>query len=494
MERMSGILLHPTALPGPYGIGTLGKEAYHFVDWLHEAKQKVWQIFPLGPTGYGDSPYQCFSAFAGNPFLIDIPTLQEDGWIVAKDLKDYPEFSEDVVDFGPVIEKKNELLQKAFNRFEKKASDKQKKKFQKFCNKHSLWLDDYALFMAIKQSQGGVSWSEWAIELKMREPEALKKAGKKLAREIRYTQFRQWQFFKQWHTLKKYANSKDISIIGDIPIFVAFDSADAWSKSELFYFNKDKKPVVVAGVPPDYFSATGQLWGNPLYNWEKLKKTGYQWWLDRIQATLELVDFIRIDHFRGFSAFWAVPYGEETAMNGKWVKAPGQDFFKVVLNKLGKLPIIAEDLGIITKDVEALRDDFDLPGMKILQFAFETDEDNVYLPHHYPKNSAVYTGTHDNDTTAGWYQSLSNQTRQNIASYLHKEVESIVWDLIELAWQSKADLAIAPLQDFLELGTDARMNTPGVATGNWQWRFSSSVLRKSLARKIMKLTKDTNRI
>lgn len=490
-ERTSGILLHPTSLPGQFGIGTLGKEAYKFVDFLVESGQKLWQVFPLGPTGYGDSPYQCFSAFAGNPLLIDLEKLCEEKLLSESDLKSSEVFNENAVDFGKVINFKMPILKKAFSTFSSKASALDKIKFENFCENNSIWLPDYALFMALKEHFGGKPWIEWDADIKLREEKALEYYTNHLKEKIEFQNFIQYLFFKQWAEIKAYANRNFIKIVGDIPIFVAFDSADAWANSDMFLFDEERKPVKVAGVPPDYFSATGQLWGNPLYNWEKLDATGYKWWIDRVKANLVVSDIIRIDHFRGFAAYWAVPFGETTAINGEWVAAPGKELFRAIEKALGTLPIIAEDLGLITPDVIDLRDTFNFPGMKILQFAFDSGEENDYLPHTYDKNCVVYTGTHDNDTVLGWYQKAKAEDKKFVQDYLNVTCDdkNVANEFIRAAWASTAVIALAPLQDVLGLGSETRINTPGVAAGNWMWRYKSTQLTSDVAANLRKITK-----
>ncbi|MBN1372002.1 MAG: 4-alpha-glucanotransferase [Anaerolineaceae bacterium] len=484
--RSSGIILHPSSLPGPDGIGDLGPEAYRWVNFLAEAGCSLWQVLPLGPTGYGDSPYQCFSAFAGNPYLVSPAVLLDEGLLSQDDLLDRPAFQPGRVDFGPVIDWKLKLLERAFKRFKKSKSAKRQEAFEDFQKAQSLWLPDFALFMAIKESQGGVSWVDWPDPLRLREPKALEAFREGHADDILRHTFRQFVFFNQWIALKAYANAKGIAIIGDMPIFVSFDSADAWSNPELFHFDKNRKPTVVAGVPPDYFSPTGQLWGNPLYRWEYHTQTGYAWWLDRLRAGLQQVDILRVDHFRGFAGYWEVPFGSETAVKGRWVPAPGMDLFATVQKELGNLPIIAEDLGEITVDVDELRDSFNLPGMKILQFGFDAPE-NDFLPHNYPRNCVAYTGTHDNDTSRGWYATTAEKERDLLRRYLARSGEDVSWDMIRAVWGSVADMVLAPLQDFLSLGGEARMNFPGRPSGNWSWRMDGQALSDGLRLRIAEL-------
>ena len=490
-ERSSGILLHPTSLPGKYGIGSLGKEAYKFVDFLKKANQKLWQIFPLGPTGYGDSPYQCFSTFAGNPYLIDFDLLIEQNLLSEEDLKDI-NFGDnkEYVDYGAIYNQKYPLLRKAFENFKANGNDDLKRKLETFKAENSDWLNDYSLFISLKNHFNGLPWTEWPHDIKVREEAAINKYREELADEVEYNNFIQCLFFDQWNNVKKYANDNGIKIIGDIPIFVAVDSSDAWANPEIFLFDPELKPVKVAGVPPDYFSATGQLWGNPLYDWDKLKELNYKWWVDRVRANLSTCDIIRIDHFRGFEAYWAVPYGDDTAINGQWVKGPGIDLFNKIKEELGELPIIAEDLGLMTQGVIDLRETTGFPGMKILGFAFDSEEENDYLPHTYTKNCVVYTGTHDNDTLIGWFTKAKEKDKQFARDYLNSQTDdNIHWDAIRGAWSSVANMAIAPIQDFLGLGSEARINTPGLASGNWQWRLKDGVLTDELAERIAKLTK-----
>ena len=487
-ERSSGILLHPTSLPGQFGIGDLGEHAYRFVDLLAECRQKLWQIFPLGPTGYGDSPYQSFSAFAGNPLLIGLEALVEEGLLNEADLEHEP-FDDRRVDYWPVIQCKTAILTKAHRNFLASATSSQKGNFEAFCEKQSSWLDDYALFMALKDAHDGSVWNNWEVDLVTRKPGALNSWRKKLAQEISYQKFIQHLFFEQWHKVKDYANKKGLKVIGDIPIFVAFDSMDAWANPHLFFFDEKGQPDCVAGVPPDYFSATGQLWGNPLYRWDVMKERGYTWWIERFKKTFELVDIVRVDHFRGFAKYWRVPAGESTAIKGSWEPGPGEDLFRTIEEALGKLPIISEDLGVITPDVVELRDAFDFPGMKILQFAFDSGEDNDYLPHTYDKNCVVYTGTHDNDTTKGWFEKAGEEDKHGVRTYLQTSGEDICWDFIHAAWSSVADIAMMPLQDLLELDSKARMNTPSTLGNNWAWRFSWDMIPQEALERLKLFTK-----
>ena len=490
-ERSSGILLHPTSLPGKYGIGSLGKEAYKFVDFLKKSNQKLWQIFPLGPTGYGDSPYQCFSSFAGNPYLIDFDLLIEQNLLTEEDLKDV-NFggNEEYIDYGAIYNQKYPLLRKAYENFKANGNKELKEKLETFKTENSSWIDDYSLYISLKNHFNGLPWNEWEDDIRTRKEAAINKYKAELANEIEYHNFIQFLFFTQWNNVKKYANDNGIKIIGDIPIFVAVDSSDAWANPEIFLFDPELKPVKVAGVPPDYFSATGQLWGNPLYDWDKLKELNYKWWVDRVRANLSTCDIIRIDHFRGFDEYWAVPYGDKTAENGTWCPGPRTDLFNAIKNELGELPIIAEDLGTMTQGVIDLREATGFPGMKILGFAFDSKEENDYLPHTYTKNCVVYTGTHDNDTLIGWFTKANEDDKQFARNYLNSRSDNeIHWDAIRGAWSSVANMAIAPIQDFLGLGSEARINTPGLASGNWQWRLKDGVLTDELAERIAKLTK-----
>lgn len=487
-ERSSGILLHITSLPGKYGIGTMGREAYEFVDFLVESGQKIWQILPLGHTGYGDSPYQCFSAFAGNPLLIDPEKLVQMGLLSKEDLPD-EHFDDQWVDFGAVFNYKYPMLKKAYNNFVGQNNRLQLIRFENFCIRNQAWLEDYAFFMALKVQQKGKAWTEWDHQIKVRETEAVNRYREHLSDEINFYRFVQFLFFSQWLELKAYANINGIRVFGDIPLYVAFDSADAWANPELFEFDEQLNPITVAGVPPDYFSETGQLWGNPIYDWDYLEKDGFSWWIERIRSSFLLYDILRIDHFRGLAAYWAVPFGEKTAVKGKWVRARGREMLEAVIQALGDLPIIAEDLGVITPDVVELRDDFGMPGMKILQFAFDSGEENDFIPHTYNKNTVVYTGTHDNDTTLGRFSEASEEDRQMMRDYFRIDENDPAWSFIRLAWSTVSDMALAPLQDVLRQDSNARMNFPGKASGYWRWRFKKDDLTSRHAEDLMKLTR-----
>ncbi len=479
LPRSSGIILHPTSLPGPDGIGDLGPEAYRWVDFLDAAGCSIWQVLPLGPTGYGDSPYQCFSAFAGNPFLISPTLLLEAGLLRPADLAERPAFPIDKVDYGPVIGWKLRVLDRAYERYLKKPPKKLAAAFDLFQQSQRDWLVDFTTFMAIKDSLGGVAWGEWPEPLRLRDMEAIKEFSRAHIQDINRHAFRQFLFHEQWFNLKQYANRKGIRVMGDMPLYIAYDSSDCWSHLELFSVNQQGRLTAVAGVPPDYFSPTGQLWGNPLYKWPVHEQSGYAWWIDRTRSALRLFDYVRIDHFRGFAAYWEVKAGAETAEHGRWVKGPGSKFFKALEKAINPLPIIAEDLGVITEDVIALRDQFDLPGMKILQFAFDNPS-NVFLPSHYPHNCVAYTGTHDNDTSRGWYQSAPPAEQDFCRRYLARPGDNIAWDFIRAVWSSVANFALAPMQDLLDLDTGARMNYPSRPSGNWSWRLQPGVLTLEL--------------
>ena len=486
-ERAAGILLHPTSLAGPYGIGDIGPAAFRWLNFLADSGCSKWQILPLGPTGYGDSPYQCFSAFAGNPYLISPESLLNEGLLYPEDVFDIPDFPNERVDFGALIPWKLALLDSAHQRFEERASDELRTDLAAFRQSEAAWLEDFALFMAIKEEHGGAPWVTWSPELRDRQPQALDEAQQRLELSIQRQVFRQYVFFRQWGLLRAQANQMGIQIIGDIPIFVAHDSADVWAHPELFYLNPDGRPSSVAGVPPDYFSPTGQLWGNPLYRWGVHKQSGYAWWVERFRAVLEQVDIVRLDHFRGFAGYWKVSGKAKTAVKGRWVRGPGRDFLLAVRNALGSLPIIAEDLGVITPDVVKLRDGFWLPGMKILQFAFEGGPLDPFLPHHYPQNCVVYTGTHDNDTARGWYERVNEEARTFYHRYLDRDGSQVAWDMIRACWASVAVYALAPMQDFLDLDNSGRMNYPGNPSGNWTWRMAEGAINDELARRIKEL-------
>ncbi|MDO5346227.1 MAG: 4-alpha-glucanotransferase [Lachnospiraceae bacterium] len=494
-RRLAGILVHPTSFPSPYGIGDLGKGAYDFIDFLEASGQHLWQVLPLGPTGFGDSPYQGFSAFAGQPLLISPDKLLEMNLLTREDLQNIPEWDPRKADYGTVIPYKTRLLKKAFQTFHHTPDKTLLEEFEHFCEEESGWLDDYSLFMAGKDAHEGRCWLEWEDDLKTPTPSVCAKWRKELAEEIKYYQFIQFIFQKQWSELRDYAHEHEIEIIGDTPIFVSLDSCDVWANKKLFQLDTKGYPTSVAGVPPDYFSATGQLWGNPLYDWDYHKETGYRWWIDRIRRQLTMVDHLRIDHFRGFEAYWSVPAGEETAINGEWIKGPCEDLFLAIQKELGKdLPIIAEDLGVITPEVEQLRDMFQFPGMKVLQFGFGDMKDETYIPHFYTTpNCICYTGTHDNDTTMGWYAQQPEIVRDRIRRYGNTDGNMVSLDFIRFCFGSIAQYAIFPLQDLLLLGSEARMNTPGVAAANWTFRYTADALTEERKNWLLKTTQLYNR-
>jgi 4-alpha-glucanotransferase len=492
MHRTSGIVLHPTSLPGPYGIGDLGPGAYRFVDFLAASGQGLWQMLPLGPTGYGDSPYQCLSAFAGNPLLISPDLLADDGWLAAGDL-DSPAFPVDRVAFGPVRRWKGDLLGRAYDRFRTRAGAAERDAFAAFCRAQAHWLDAYVLYAGIKVAHDRRPWTEWPPGLALRDPAALAAWGEAHAEGLERERFRQFLFARQWRRLRAYAHERGVRLVGDIPIFVAHDSSEVWSHPDWFYLDGRGVPTVVAGVPPDYFSATGQRWGNPLYRWDRLAREGYSFWVERLRHTLDLVDLVRIDHFRGFDAYWEIPGDEKTAVRGRWVPGPGRDLFQALRQALGAdLPLIAEDLGVVTEDVEALRDDLELPGMAILQFAFESTADGFgrsqYLPHNHQRRLVVYTGTHDNNTVPGWWAAAEESVRDHVRRYLDTDGTEVHWDLIRAALASVADTALFPLQDALGLGADACMNRPGTMEGNWTWRLREGGLTAELAARLRELS------
>ena len=500
MKRASGILLPVFSLPSEHGIGCFSKEAYQFVDMLKKAGQSYWQILPLGPTGYGDSPYQSFSTYAGNPYFIDLETLVSEGLLTEAESREYDsEEQEESIDYEKIYKTRFKVLKKAYERFRDRMAGwhHEREAYERFISENAFWLDDYSLYMAVKDKNDGVSWNEWDAPLKNREEEALSEARKELAEEISFYKFQQYEFDRQWKKLHSYANEQGVKIIGDIPIYVAFDSADTWAAPQMFQFDENNEPEGVAGCPPDAFSATGQLWGNPLYDWEYHKKTGYEWWIRRIEHCLKLYDVVRIDHFRGFDEYYSIPYGETTAINGQWMPGPGMDLFRAIEEKLGRPEIIAEDLGFLTPSVLKLLKDSGFPGMKVLQFAFDARESSNYLPHTYPTNCVVYTGTHDNDTTRGWYRAVGKYARDFAKEYMCKprlDEDSLAEDFICMAMGSVADLCVVPMQDYLGLGSEARINIPSTLGGNWVWRMKKGQFDEETAAEIYRVTKLYGRI
>jgi len=498
-NRSSGILLHISSLPSKYGIGDMGYEAYEFIDFLKEAKQRFWQILPLNPIGYGYSPYQTFSAFAGNHLFISIDKLIDSGLITKSDVGQVPKFDEERVEFDRVINFKMKIFQKAFELFEMfgKGID-----YLEFIEKNEYWIKDYALFMALKKYFNGAAWNEWEKRIAMKREQAIEYYAGLLKKDIEFHYFLQYTFFRQWSELKRYVNKKGIKIIGDMPIYVSYDSSDVWANPFMFKLKSDGKPIVVAGVPPDYFSKTGQLWGNPIYNWNAIKRDNFKWWTLRFKLLLNLVDVVRIDHFIGFKTFWEVPAGEKTAINGKWVKAPGEDLFYVLQEKLGNLPVIAEDLGSVTPEIIEFRKKLSFPGMKVLQFAFESCKLEEFLPYYHEKDLAVYTATHDNDTTWGWFKNIICKNNPSVMKVLKKYFgitekslrEEICWKFIEIAYQSMAETAIVPMQDLLCLDSNARMNTPGTATGNWTWKMKELNINADIINSLQALSISYNRL
>jgi 4-alpha-glucanotransferase len=486
-KRSSGVILHPTCLSGPFGIGDLGPSSIQWLDFMDAAGLSLWQILPLNPTGFGNSPYQSFSAFAGNPNLISPILLVEDGLIALEEIENHPHFSSKKVDFNRVTRWKKKILKLAFRNFRKSAPVSIKNKFESFCLDQLFWLKEYSTFMALKESFKLAAWNHWPEAYKFRDDKSLNKFKEKNSRNIAFHDFVQFCFYEQWQRVHAYAQSKKIKIIGDIPIYMSYDSADVWAHPELFELDEKYEPRLIAGVPPDYFSPTGQLWGNPLYCWPMHQKSGFTWWLQRFEKLIQKVDIIRLDHFRGFCGYWEVKAGLPTAEKGRWVRGPGKTLFEALKKKMGDLPIIAEDLGVISTDVNEIRSHFNFPGMRILQFAFNSDANNSFLPHTYPVRCAAYTGTHDNATSKGWYQNLAPEEARFCRHYLNSDGKHIIWDMIRSIWSSVAEIAIVPLQDFLELGNNARMNYPSTLENNWIWRMQPTSLNEKMAIKIKEL-------
>ncbi len=495
MERSSGILLHISSLPNCEGIGSFGTESYDFIDFLLAAKQKNWQILPLSPTGYGFCPYQSYSAFAGNPLFIDLEKLRSEKFLPHIKKDDSDEIETGKVNFEKVYSYKMPLLRKAFQRFSQKSNLAEQYKYERFCLENRYWLPNFALFMSLKDYYHGKPWWEWEKGIKLRKEIDIEICRREMQKDISFHQFVQYVFFKQWEEVKFYANRNGIRIIGDMPIYVSRDSADVWANPDIFLLDEQKNPTHISGVPPDYFSKTGQLWGNPLYDWEELEKTNFQWWLKRFEINFKLFDKVRLDHFRGFAGFWAVPFGEKTAVNGEWLEAKGDKLFATALKQFDSLPFFAEDLGVITEDVVALREKFNFAGMKILQFAFNSEKnDNDFLPHNFSKNCIVYTGTHDNDTTKSWFETISKKTKKHVLEYLDISGKNIVWDLIRCAFASTANLAIIPMQDVLKLGSEARMNTPAATNvENWAWQMRKNDISQKIIKQLSHFSQLYNR-
>ena len=489
-KRAAGVLLHPTSLPGQYGIGDLGDELTLFLDWAASAGMHLWQVLPLNPPGFGNSPYNCVSSIAGSPLLISPQRLLHDQLLMPEDVADVPIFAADHAEFDRVVEWKATVLRRAWKRFE---GDGLRAEFDSFCTDESEWLDDYALYMALKQRAGGAPWWQWDEPLLRRETAAMKKALRELKDEIRFHKFVQFVFFRQWAAVRDAAHSRGIKIMGDIPIYVAHDSADVWANRDLFQVDERGNPVVVAGVPPDYFSSTGQRWGNPIYRWDVLRETGYRWWITRIRTNLHLADVIRLDHFRGFAAYWEVPANEPTAIHGRWMPGPGIELFDALHNALGALPLVAEDLGFITPEVNELREKTGMAGMKILQFGFSSP-DSPHLPHRFTAHTVVYTGTHDNDTALGWFKNAPEAEKLLARMYLGDDCVDVAWALIRAAYTSVAETAIVPLQDILGLGSEARMNRPGAGVDNWSWRFPAGALTRPIADRLRRLAEISGRL
>jgi 4-alpha-glucanotransferase len=495
LPRTSGVLLHPTSLPGPHGSGDCGPAAYHFVDWLVSAGQSLWQILPLTGIGAGNSPYASSSAFAGNPLLVDLLELQRQGWLSDAEIQPTPGLLEQRVDYAEVQPFRMQRLELAALRFlALPMQDERRLQFARFCLRHAAWLNDYALFMALSESHAFDEWCNWPPPLARREPDALAQATSQHAERIAFWKFSQWCFFSQWLKLRAYANERGVRIVGDVPIFIGHHSAEVWSHQSLFELGKDGRPTVVAGVPPDFFSATGQRWGNPLYRWEVHARDGFAWWVERMRRIFELVDIVRIDHFRGFAGYWEIPASEPTAIHGQWRSGPGAELFKAINAALGPMPIIAEDLGVITPDVDALRRRFQFPGMRILQFAFGGDATNTFLPHHHECDTVVYPGTHDNDTSLGWWIGATEHERHFARAYLDTDGHDIAWALIRSACASVADTAIHAMQDVLALPGDSRMNFPGQSEGWWEWRMRWSQVQDWHAQRLAGLCRLYDRI
>ena len=492
MQRTSGVLLHPSSLWGRFGIGDLGPAASEWIQFLRETRTGLWQILPLGPTGYGDSPYQTFSSFAGNTFLLSPTRLLRDGFLIPDDLEDIPEFPTDRVDFGPVIRWKDDLLDTAHRHYAAGDAASWRPEVTKWAATQP-WLDDYALFRALKDDHDGEPWTTWDKPVRLRDDDALAEARTRLADDMERHVLGQFLFARQWTEVKQEAHDAGVRIVGDLPIFVAADSADVWANQELFHLDDEGRPFVVAGVPPDYFSTTGQLWGNPLYRWDRHLETGFAWWKSRLRSVLDAVDIVRIDHFRAFADYWEIPADAPTAETGRWRYGPGDAFFAAIRDEFGELPIIAEDLGELHDIVIELRDRWNLPGMSVLQFAFDGEPDNDFLPHRYREHSVAYTGTHDNDTTVGWWESASATEKEMARSYLGTDGSDIAAAMVWAVWASRAEIAVAPVQDFLRLGTEARMNTPGEPAGNWSWRLQRDQLSDQLASEIRSLNEAAHR-
>jgi 4-alpha-glucanotransferase len=489
LPRTAGILLHPTSLPGPFGNGDIGPSARAWVDFLADAGLSVWQILPLSPTGYGDSPYQCLSDFAGNTLLISLEDASADGLLTAAEVSDHPPFPEGAADFEGTFSFKTRLFQEAYRRLLSGSVPRLQDEYRQYRESEKAWLDDFGLFLALKRAHQGRPWWEWDKDLGLYHPEAVRRAREALGSAVEEIAFEQFLFARQWAALRRYARERGISILGDLPVFCALDSVDVWSAKENFQLDGDGRPTVMAGVPPDYISRTGQLWGNPIFRWDVLQSDGFAWWIRRARAALRWSDIVRLDHFRGYVKYWAVPAGRSTAEVGWWMPGPGEELFQRLRESLGGMPFVAEDLGVITRDVIALRERFELPGMRVLQFAFDGERDNPFLPHRYTRRTVVYTGTHDNDTTAGWYRSLTPEERTRVDRYRGKSEErGVAWDFLRLAWASVAETAVCPLQDVLELGSEARMNYPGRPEGNWRWRFRRQDLHPELSSRLRDLT------